>query len=118
MLHRILCLSLSCLLPASLALAQSPSASRLDDVIKSGKLRVCTPGDYKPFSFYKPDGSYEGLAASGAKTTGKVAVAGGKGSYRSTSSEGTVTLSTEGGKDVLTFMRADLKGSARLERVK
>jgi hypothetical protein len=66
----------------------------------------------------KPDGSYEGLAASGAKTTGKVAVAAGKGSYRSTSSEGTVTLSTEGGKDVLTFMRADLKGSARLERVK
>lgn len=66
----------------------------------------------------RPDGSYEGLAASGAKTTGKVAVAAGKGTYRSTSSEGTVTLSTEGGKEVLTFMRADLKGSARLERVK
>jgi hypothetical protein len=66
----------------------------------------------------KPDGSYEGLAASGAKTTGKVAVGAGKGTYRSTRSEGTVTLSTEGGKDVLTFMRADRKGSARLERVK
>jgi cyclohexadienyl dehydratase len=52
---------LSFLLPASLALAQAPSASRLDDVIKSGQLRVCTPGDYKPFSFYRPDGSYEGL---------------------------------------------------------
>ena len=61
MFHRIVCLVLSCLLPVSLALAQAPSASRLDDVIKSGKLRVCTPGDYKPFSFYKPDGSYEGL---------------------------------------------------------
>ena len=45
-------------------------------------------------------------------------MAAGKGSYRSTSSEGTVTLSTEGGKEVLTFMRGDLKGSARLERVK
>jgi len=66
----------------------------------------------------KPDGSYEGLAASGAKTIGKVAVVAGKGSYRSTSSEGTVTLSRDGGKDVLTFVRADLKGTARLERVK
>lgn len=66
----------------------------------------------------KPDGSYEGLAASGAKTTGKVAVVAGKASYRSTSSEGTVTLSRDGGKEVLTFTRADLKGSARLERVK
>jgi cyclohexadienyl dehydratase len=46
---------------ASPALAQSPSASRLDDVIKSGKLRVCSPGDYKPFSFAKPDGNFEGL---------------------------------------------------------
>lgn len=66
----------------------------------------------------KPDGSYEGLAASGAKTVGKVAVVAGKGSYRSTSSEGTVTLSRDGGKDVLTFVRADLKGTVRLERVK
>src|SRR2546425_228634 len=52
---------LACVLPASLALAQVPSASRLDDVIKSGKLRVCTPGDYKPFSYQRPDGGYEGL---------------------------------------------------------
>ena len=66
----------------------------------------------------KPDGSYEGFAASGAKTIGKVAVVGGKGSYRSTSSEGTVTLSRDGGKDVLTFVRGDLKGMAKLERVK
>jgi len=35
-------------LPASVALAQVPSASRLDEVIKSGKLRVCTPGAMKP----------------------------------------------------------------------
>jgi cyclohexadienyl dehydratase len=46
---------------ASIALAQAPSPSRLDDIIKSGKLRVCTPGDYKPFSFHRPDGGYEGL---------------------------------------------------------
>ncbi|MEP7063905.1 MAG: transporter substrate-binding domain-containing protein [Betaproteobacteria bacterium] len=45
------------LLPAA-AHAQD---SRLDAVQKSGVLRVCTPGDYKPFSFAKPDGSYEGI---------------------------------------------------------
>jgi hypothetical protein len=66
----------------------------------------------------KADGSYEGTAASGAKTTGKVMVSAGKASYRSTSSEGTVTLSREAGKDVLTFMRSDQRGSARLERVR
>ena len=55
----ILFIVLSCL-PASLALAQS-SSSRLDEIVKSGKLRVCTPGDYKPFSFLRPDGAYEGL---------------------------------------------------------
>jgi cyclohexadienyl dehydratase len=49
---------------AGLAVAGSVAAqerSRLDEVIRSGKLRVCTPGDYKPFSLAKPDGSYEGL---------------------------------------------------------
>ena len=45
----------------SQAFAQTPSGSRLDDIIKSGKLRVCTPGDYKPFSFQRPDGGFEGL---------------------------------------------------------
>ena len=35
--------------------------SRLDAIQKSGKLRVCTPGDYKPFSLAKADGSYEGI---------------------------------------------------------
>ena len=55
----ILIVVLSCL-PVALALAQTGS-SRLDEIVKSGKLRVCTPGDYKPFSFLRPDGAYEGL---------------------------------------------------------
>jgi cyclohexadienyl dehydratase len=46
--------------PVGLALGQAGS-SRLDEVVKSGKLRVCTPGDYKPFSYLRPDGGYEGL---------------------------------------------------------
>jgi cyclohexadienyl dehydratase len=54
--------------------AQAQSTSRLDEVLKSGKLRVCTPGDYRPFSLAKPDGSYEGididLAHSAAKALG------------------------------------------------
>jgi cyclohexadienyl dehydratase len=35
--------------------------SRLDAIQKSGTLRVCTPGDYKPFSVAKSDGGYEGI---------------------------------------------------------
>lgn len=41
--------------------ARADGPSRLDDVIKAGKLRVCTPGDYKPFSLAKADGGFEGL---------------------------------------------------------
>ena len=35
--------------------------SRLDAVQKAGELRVCTPGDYRPFSFQQADASYEGI---------------------------------------------------------
>ena len=52
-------IALACL-PVAIASAQT-SSSRLDEIVKSGKLRVCTPGDYKPFSFLRPDGAYEGL---------------------------------------------------------
>lgn len=33
----------------------------LTHVIQSKTLRVCTPGDYRPFSYHNDDGSYEGL---------------------------------------------------------
>jgi cyclohexadienyl dehydratase len=59
LLHRFIPLVLVGALPVTAALAQTPS--RLDDVLKSGTLRVCTPGDYKPFSYLRPDGGYEGL---------------------------------------------------------
>jgi len=39
----------------------SATVSRLDAVQKSGVLRICTPGDYRPFSFQKTDASYEGI---------------------------------------------------------
>jgi cyclohexadienyl dehydratase len=46
---------------ASFAVAQEVPASRLDVVQKAGKLRVCTPGDYRPFSVVKGEGGFEGL---------------------------------------------------------
>jgi hypothetical protein len=66
----------------------------------------------------KTDGSYEGTSANGAKTAGKITATGGKGSFQSTSAVGSVAWSQEGGNDVLTFMRADGRGTAKLQRVK
>jgi cyclohexadienyl dehydratase len=60
MLLRISIVALS-LCGAACVAAQDIAPSRLDSVQKSGKLRVCTPGDYKPFSLQRPDGSFEGL---------------------------------------------------------
>jgi cyclohexadienyl dehydratase len=37
------------------------NGSTLDAVMRSGVLRACTPGDYKPFSFLRADGVYEGI---------------------------------------------------------
>ncbi|MDR5752083.1 MULTISPECIES: transporter substrate-binding domain-containing protein [unclassified Caballeronia] len=52
----------------------APAPSRLDDVLARHTLRVCTTGDYKPYSFLKPDGQFEGididLAESLAKSLG------------------------------------------------
>ena len=56
------------------ALAQDLQPSRLDAVQKANKLRVCTPGDYRPFSLLRSDGAYEGididLVQSAAKALG------------------------------------------------
>ncbi|WP_179403351.1 transporter substrate-binding domain-containing protein [Burkholderia guangdongensis] len=35
--------------------------SRLDDVLARGTLRVCTTGDYRPYSYYRADGTFEGI---------------------------------------------------------
>jgi hypothetical protein len=66
----------------------------------------------------KPDGSYEGISANGTRTAGKITAAGGKASFQSANSAGSVTWSREAGKDVLFFVRGDGRGSAKLERVK
>lgn len=52
------------LILAALTAIATPTASQagatLDAIQKSGTLRVGTTGDYKPFSFRNPDGSYQG----------------------------------------------------------
>ena len=59
------------ILAATLAFAQDALPSRLDAVQKSGKLRVCTPGDYTPFALQKPGGSFEGLDVDLVQTAAK-----------------------------------------------
>lgn len=41
--------------------AQDAAPSRLDTVIARGTVRVCTTGDYKPYSFLRADGTFEGI---------------------------------------------------------
>lgn len=45
---------------ASAPAAAAP-ASRLDTVLARGTLRVCTTGDYRPYTYYRPDGRFEGI---------------------------------------------------------
>ena len=53
------------------ALAQEAAPSRLDAVQKSGKLRICTPGDYTPFALQKSEGTFEGLDVDLVQTAAK-----------------------------------------------
>ncbi|MFX1673693.1 transporter substrate-binding domain-containing protein [Paraburkholderia sp. A2WS-5] len=54
------------------AFAQSASTpSRLDQVLSRGTLRACTTGDYKPYSFYKQDGTFEGIDIDMAESLAK-----------------------------------------------
>jgi cyclohexadienyl dehydratase len=39
----------------------APAPSRLDEIATRGTLRACTTGDYKPYSFYRADGQFEGI---------------------------------------------------------
>lgn len=49
--------------PLTLLLASgaASAASHLDSVQRQGVLRVCTTGDYKPYSLLREDGEYEGI---------------------------------------------------------
>jgi cyclohexadienyl dehydratase len=54
-------LAVSALLGLSgIAQAQEPS-SHLDAIQQQGEIAVCTTGDYKPYTFLRPEGQYEGI---------------------------------------------------------
>ncbi|AIO41480.1 bacterial extracellular solute-binding s, 3 family protein [Burkholderia cenocepacia] len=55
----------------SAAPAAAPTGSRLDDVLARGTLRVCTTGDYKPYSYYRTDGRFEGIDIDMAESLAK-----------------------------------------------
>ncbi|MBB5156169.1 transporter substrate-binding domain-containing protein [Saccharopolyspora phatthalungensis] len=43
------------------AAPQQPGASRLDDIIQRGELRVCSTGDYRPFTYRDATGAWSGI---------------------------------------------------------
>ncbi len=110
----VLCLAVFCFA----AIASAGSDKAIDNVkTLAGDWR--SVGGASPATIHiNEDGTYEGTAATGVRTTGRVTVTGGKASYQSTTSAGTVTLSEENGNEVLTFVRSDGRGSANLQRVK
>lgn len=46
-------------------------ASRLDEVIQRGEMTVCSTGDYKPYTYLRADGSYEGIDIAMAQSLAK-----------------------------------------------
>jgi cyclohexadienyl dehydratase len=57
---------------AGLASAQTAATpSRLDEVLARGTLRACTTGDYKPYSYYRQDGEFEGIDIDMTKSLAK-----------------------------------------------
>lgn len=51
----------ACLLSAAAALPATAASSHLDAIAQRGALRVCTTGDYLPYSLLRADGRYEGI---------------------------------------------------------
>lgn len=45
-----------------------PATSHLDSIQQQGQLRVCTTGDYKPYTFKRSDGDFEGIDISMARS--------------------------------------------------
>lgn len=52
----------------ALSLNAQAEPSHLDSVIQQGQLRVCTTGDYKPYTFKAENGEYSGIDIAMART--------------------------------------------------
>lgn len=64
MLAALLCVVVALAHAQSAAVAANGNVgepSRLDEILARGTLRACTTGDYKPYSFDKGDGHFEGI---------------------------------------------------------
>ncbi|MCG7371980.1 transporter substrate-binding domain-containing protein [Pseudomonas luteola] len=59
------------LLMAATNVYAADSTSHLDTVIQKKTLRVCTTGDYKPYTFLRDDGVYEGIEITMAEALAK-----------------------------------------------
>ncbi|MHA7848786.1 transporter substrate-binding domain-containing protein [Serratia sp. D1N4] len=61
------------ILPFALLVATGSASaqSHLDKVLQQKTLDVCTTGDYKPYTFLKEDGSYEGIDIAMAESLAK-----------------------------------------------
>ncbi|KHN93364.1 ArtI protein [Pectobacterium actinidiae] len=60
-----------CWLALLLVAGGASAQSHLDSVQQQGVLTVCTTGDYKPYSFLRSDGGYEGIDISMAESLAK-----------------------------------------------
>ena len=73
MISRVVVFMLWSFTAVTVSYGQDAAVSRLDAVQKSGKLRICTPGDYTPFALQKGD-AFEGIdvdmVSSAAKALG------------------------------------------------
>lgn len=56
-----LCATFVCMCAAYAQTTHDTATSRLDRITQSGVVRVCTTGDYRPFSYRRPDGELEGI---------------------------------------------------------
>lgn len=54
-----------------MAAGSASAQSHLDRVMQSKTLNVCTTGDYKPYTFLRSDGGYEGIDISMAQSLAK-----------------------------------------------
>lgn len=55
----------------SMAQTGSDAESHLDRIQQKGQLAVCTTGDYKPYTFLREDGEYEGIDITMARSLAK-----------------------------------------------
>lgn len=71
MKHSLIALGAALACAAGHAGAQDAAPSRLDDVLARGALRICTTGDYKPYSSARADGRFEGIDIDMAESLAK-----------------------------------------------